>query len=83
MRWPAVLLHEMQRHDRRCRREGRRRKLADPLAIGRAFLQQHRLVPGTKVEVVDIAPSLGTMNLRVGKDEFTLGIEAAKKIRVH
>src|ERR1043166_2052535 len=48
-----------------------------------AFLQQHRLVPGTKVEVVDIAPSLGTMNLRVGKDEFTLGIEAAKKIRVH
>jgi DtxR family Mn-dependent transcriptional regulator len=47
------------------------------------FLQQHRLVPGTKVEVLDVAPSLGTMNLRVGSDEFTLGIEAAKKIRVH
>jgi DtxR family Mn-dependent transcriptional regulator len=47
------------------------------------LLQQHHLVPGTKVQVVDVAPSLGTMNLRVGKDEFTLGIEAAKKIRVH
>jgi Fe2+ transport system protein FeoA len=41
------------------------------------------LVPGTKVQILDVAPSLGTMNLRVGKDEFTLGIEAAKKIRVH
>jgi len=47
------------------------------------FLQQHSLVPGTKVQILDVAPSLGTMNLRVGKDEFTLGIEAAKKIRVH
>jgi DtxR family Mn-dependent transcriptional regulator len=47
------------------------------------LLQQHQLVPGTRLQVVDVAPSLGTMNLRVGKDEFTLGIEAAKKIRVH
>jgi len=47
------------------------------------LLQQHNLVPGTKVQILDVAPSLGTMNLRVGKDEFTLGIEAAKKIRVH
>ncbi len=47
------------------------------------FLQQHRLTPGAKVQVLDVAPSLGTMNLRVGQDEFTLGIEAAKKIRVH
>jgi DtxR family Mn-dependent transcriptional regulator len=47
------------------------------------FLQQHGLVPGTKVQVLDVAPSLGIMSLRVGEDEFALGIEAAKKIRVH
>ena len=47
------------------------------------LLQQHQLVPGTKVRVLDVAPSMGTMNLKVGNDEFTLGIEAAKKIRVH
>ena len=47
------------------------------------FLQEHGLVPGTKVQVLDVAPSLGMMSLRVGQDEFSLGIEAAKKIRVH
>ena len=47
------------------------------------FLQEHRLVPGAKVQVVDVAPSLGVMSLKVGQDEFSLGIEAAKKIRVH
>jgi DtxR family transcriptional regulator, Mn-dependent transcriptional regulator len=47
------------------------------------FLQDHKLVPGTKVHVLDVAPSLGTMSLKVGHDEFSLGIEAAKKIRVH
>lgn len=47
------------------------------------FLQDHRLVPGARVQVMDVAPSLGIMNLKVGKDEFALGIEAAKKIRVH
>jgi len=47
------------------------------------FLQEHHLVPGTKVQVLDVAPSLGTMSLKVGQDEFSLGIEAAKKIRVH
>jgi DtxR family Mn-dependent transcriptional regulator len=47
------------------------------------FLQEHGLVPGTKVTVLDVAPSLGMMSLRVGQDEFSLGIEAAKKIRVH
>jgi DtxR family transcriptional regulator, Mn-dependent transcriptional regulator len=47
------------------------------------FLQEHRLVPGTKVRVLDVAPSMGVMNLKVGQDEFSLGIEAAKKIRVH
>ncbi len=46
------------------------------------FLQQHRLLPGASVQVLDVAPSLGIMNLKVGKDEFALGIEAAKKIRV-
>jgi DtxR family transcriptional regulator, iron-dependent repressor len=47
------------------------------------FLQEHRLVPGTRVQVLDVAPSLGMMSLKVGQDEFSLGIEAAKKIRVH
>jgi len=47
------------------------------------FLQEHRLVPGARVRVLDVAPSLGMMSLKVGSDEFSLGIEAAKKIRVH
>jgi DtxR family transcriptional regulator, iron-dependent repressor len=47
------------------------------------FLQDHKLVPGAKVQVMDVAPSLGIMNLKVGDDEFAIGIEAAKKIRVH
>ncbi len=47
------------------------------------FMQEHGLVPGTKVRVLDVAPSMGVMSLKVGQDEFSLGIEAAKKIRVH
>jgi DtxR family Mn-dependent transcriptional regulator len=47
------------------------------------FLQEHRLVPGAKMRVLDVAPSLGMMSLKVGPDEFSLGIEAAKKLRVH
>jgi DtxR family Mn-dependent transcriptional regulator len=47
------------------------------------FLQEHGLVPGAKIEVVDVAPSLGIMTLKVGAEQFSLGIEAAKKIRVH
>jgi Fe2+ transport system protein FeoA len=47
------------------------------------YLQQHGLRPGAKLRVLDVAPSLGMMTLRVGEDEFSLGIEAAKKIRVH
>ena len=47
------------------------------------FLQDHKLIPGTRVKIVDVAPSLGIMNLRVGGDEFALGLEAARKIRVH
>jgi DtxR family Mn-dependent transcriptional regulator len=48
-----------------------------------AFLESHGLVPGAKLHVVDVAPSLGMMTLRIGDDQFSLGIEAAKKIRVH
>lgn len=47
-----------------------------------SFMQQHRLFPGTKMEVLEVAPSLGIMSLKVGKDEFSLGLEAAKKLRV-
>jgi len=47
-----------------------------------AFMQQHGLVPGAKVVVEEAAPSLGILNLRVGNDSFSLGFEAAKKIRV-
>ncbi len=46
------------------------------------FLQEHRLLPGARLLVLDVAPSLGIINLKVGQDEFSLGIEAAKKIRV-
>ena len=48
-----------------------------------SFLQEHGMRPGAKVHVLDVAPSLGMMTLKVGADAFSLGIEAAKKIRVH
>jgi Fe2+ transport system protein FeoA len=47
------------------------------------YLQEHNLVPGAKVQVMDVAPTLGVMSLKVGAEEFSLGLEAAKKIRVH
>ena len=47
------------------------------------FLQDHQLKPGARMRVLDVAPTLGMMSLKVGSDEFSLGIEAAKKIRVH
>jgi DtxR family transcriptional regulator, Mn-dependent transcriptional regulator len=47
------------------------------------FMQDHHLFPGAKIEVLEVAPSLGIMNLRVEKQEFALGIEAAKKLRVY
>jgi DtxR family Mn-dependent transcriptional regulator len=47
------------------------------------FLQEHGMRPGAKVQILDVAPSLGMMTLKVGEDAFSLGIEAAKKIRVH
>ncbi|MBI4522945.1 MAG: metal-dependent transcriptional regulator [Deltaproteobacteria bacterium] len=47
-----------------------------------SFMQEHQMVPGATLEVIEIAPSLGIINLKVGSDSFSLGIEAAKKIRV-
>lgn len=47
------------------------------------FLEDHGLRPGAKLHIMDVAPSLGMMTLKVGEDQFSLGIEAAKKIRVH
>jgi DtxR family Mn-dependent transcriptional regulator len=47
-----------------------------------SFLHDHNFSPGSRIGVVDVAPSLGTMNLRVGEDEVILGLEAAKKIYV-
>jgi DtxR family Mn-dependent transcriptional regulator len=48
-----------------------------------SFLQEHGMRPGAKVQILDVAPSLGMMTLKVGEEAFSLGIEAAKKIRVH
>ena len=48
-----------------------------------AYLMDHGLVPGARVQVLDVAPSLGIMTLKVTDEKFSLGIEAAKKIRVH
>ena len=50
--------------------------------IVQKIMQDHQLVPGAKVTVLEVAPSLGIMNLKVGREEFALGIEAAKKLRV-
>jgi DtxR family Mn-dependent transcriptional regulator len=47
-----------------------------------AFMQHHQLAPGTRIQVVETSPSLGTMSLKVGDNVVTLGLEAAKKIRV-
>ena len=47
------------------------------------FLEQHGLRPGMKIHVLEVAPSLGMITLRVNDNQFSLGIEAAKKIRVH
>ncbi|HWP58757.1 MAG TPA: metal-dependent transcriptional regulator [Candidatus Acidoferrales bacterium] len=47
-----------------------------------AFMQEHRLQPGTRLQVVESSPTLGTMSVKVGDNIVTLGLEAAKKIRV-
>jgi DtxR family Mn-dependent transcriptional regulator len=46
------------------------------------FMQEHHLLPGAKIQVLDVAPSLGMMSLKIGTDQISLGIEAAKKLRV-
>jgi len=47
-----------------------------------SFLYDHKVNPGSKIDVIDVAPSLGTMSLRIGDEEVTFGLEAAKKIYV-
>jgi DtxR family transcriptional regulator, Mn-dependent transcriptional regulator len=47
-----------------------------------AYMQQHGLLPGARVVVEEASLSLGILNLKVGEDSFSLGFEAAKKIRV-
>jgi len=47
------------------------------------FMQHHHLFPGTKIQLLDVAPSLGIISLKVGGNELSLGIEAAKKLRVY
>ena len=58
-------------------------KAASETFVCSAFLQEHGMRPGAKVHVLDVAPSLGMMTLKVGAEAFALGIDAAKKIRVH
>lgn len=47
-----------------------------------SFLYDHKVHPGSSIDVLDVAPSLGTMTLKVGEQEVVLGLEAAKKIYV-
>lgn len=47
-----------------------------------AYLQHHGLVPGAILTVVEVAPWLGTVTLRIGGEELALGMEAARMIRV-
>lgn len=47
-----------------------------------SFLYDHKVHPGSSIDVLDVAPSLGTMTLKVGEHDVVLGLEAAKKIYV-
>ena len=47
-----------------------------------SFLYDHMIRPGSTIDVVEVAPSLGTISLKVGEAEVVLGLEAAKKIYV-
>lgn len=47
-----------------------------------AFLYDHEIRPGTKIGILDVAPSLGTISLKAGERQVVLGLEAAKKIYV-
>jgi DtxR family Mn-dependent transcriptional regulator len=46
------------------------------------FLEQHDVRPGSVFEVVEVAEHIGTMTLRRGDDEVTLGLVAAEKLRI-
>ncbi len=46
------------------------------------FLQEYDIRPGSVFEVVDVAQHIGTMRLRRGAGEVTLGLAAAQKLRV-
>ena len=47
-----------------------------------SFLYDHEVRPGTRIDILDVAPSLGTITLKVRDHEVVLGLEAAKKIYV-
>lgn len=47
-----------------------------------SFLYDHEVRPGSKIVIDDVAPSLGTMSVRIGGAEVILGLEAAKKMYV-
>jgi len=46
------------------------------------FLEEHDVRPGSVFEIVEVAQHIGTMTLRRGADEVTLGLVAADKLRV-
>ena len=47
-----------------------------------SFLYDNQVRPGTTINILDVAPSLGIITLRVGDTEVVLGLEAANKIYV-
>ena len=51
-------------------------------AVLLSFLYDHEVRPGTRIDILDVSPSLGTISLKVGEHEVVLGLEAAKKIHV-
>ena len=51
-------------------------------AVLLSFLYDHEVGPGTRIDILDVAPSLGTISLKVGDHEVVLGLEAAGKIYV-
>jgi DtxR family Mn-dependent transcriptional regulator len=48
-----------------------------------SFLETSGLKPGTHLKVVEVAPWLGTMTLRLEDHDLSVGMQAAKVIRVH
>ena len=48
-----------------------------------AFLETSGLKPGTHIKIIEVAPSLGTMTLRLENHDISVGMQTAKVIRVH